>query len=80
MEFDLPFYVVNGDGVPHVEFHQTVAAARQADDEQLDNGEGWGDGTAGQVRLKIEVGKLYFRVYEVIDGMYQFVWKEVFQP
>ena len=75
MEFELPFYVRNGgDGSAIVEFAPTLAAAEASDDAQ---DEGWGESSAGIVKLKVEGGRLFFSDFMEIDGRFQRGWVRV---
>lgn len=61
MEFKLPYWVSNGgDGSANVMFESTLSRAKKKCDEQ---DEGWGESSAGEVRLKVEEGKLFAWVW-----------------
>lgn len=76
MEFALPYFVRNGgDGSAIVEFTPTLEAADKADSEM---DEGWGESSAGTVKLKVEGDKLFYRDFQQNDhGNYEYVWIEV---
>lgn len=67
-----------GDGSVSVHLHQTEEAADKADEEME---EGWGESSAGSIELKYdaETQKILYKDYELIDGKYQKIWKELEQ-
>lgn len=73
--FELPYWIENcGDGSASVNFCATQKEADDADENQQEEGEGWGEPCSSSVTLKIKNGKLYF---EGRDENYKVVWKEL---
>lgn len=76
-EFKLNYYITNnGDGSASVHFTSSEAEAEKAD-EELE--EGWGESCNGDVTVKVENGKLYFRNFQEVKGKYDYVWVEAKQ-
>ena len=81
MEFKLPYWVSNGgDGSANVDFASSLAEAEKLD---ADQSEGWGESSAGTIKLKVTDGKLFFWGYPEDDpdddGPYVAQWIEVLQ-
>lgn len=75
MEFELPYYISNGgDGSVSLNPCQSLAEAEKADSEM---DEGWGESSAGTIKLKVENKTLFYRDFEEFEGKYQYVWKQV---
>ena len=65
-----------GDGSVRVDFHQNKEVVEQIEENENETGEGWAESSVDTLKLKMEDGKLYFRVYEEVGGKYGWVWKE----
>lgn len=75
--FKIPYYVSNGgDGSVTVRFTTTLKQAEKAD-EELE--EGWGESSVDSLHIRVDDEKVYIRLYEEVDGKYQFVWRQVVQ-
>jgi hypothetical protein len=56
--YEIPYYVSNGgDGSANVYFPQDKATAEKADENQY---EGWGESSAGTLKIVIKDGKVFF--------------------
>lgn len=74
----LHYHIVNGgDGSAMLSLHPTKAAATEADDEQQEDGEGWGESSAGVIEIQVEGEKLFYRDYD--ENTSKWVWVEAKQ-
>ena len=72
MEFKLPYFISNnGDGSASL---QPCVTLREAEREDSEQPEGWGESSANELKIKVEDNKLYFWDYVVNSG---FIWREV---
>lgn len=57
--FKLHYWVQNGgDGSANVQFAESEESAEEADNEQNESGDGWGESSASSVTLDIQNGKI----------------------
>ncbi len=74
-EFKLHYWISNnGDGSASTRFVGTKKEAEKADENQQENGEGWGEPCNSNVSLKYEDGKLFV---ESRDDNWKQIWVEV---
>lgn len=70
-EFQLNYWISNnGDGSASARFVQTKEEAEKEDEEQS---EGWGEPCASSIRLKVEDGVLYFREYKYDETLKKYI-------
>jgi len=75
MIFKLPYYVSNGgDGSANLRLMPSLKEAEGADEAQ---DEVWGESSAGEIELKVDNGKLFYRDFQEVKGKYTEVWVEV---
>lgn len=73
--FDLHYHVSNnGDGSVCVNFHRTRKEAEEADANQADP---WGESSAETLRLKVEDGKIHYRIMRWDGKQYHEEWVPV---
>jgi hypothetical protein len=73
--FELPYWISNnGDGSASIQLCETSEEAAKADEDQQQNGDGWGEPSADSIKLKLDNGKIYFQGR---DEGHKRVWKEL---
>lgn len=61
-EFRLHYHISNnGDGSASVHLHPSADEASKADEEQNENGDGWGEDCSSFKSIFVENGKLFYR-------------------
>lgn len=65
MKFKIPYYITNnGDGSASLQLCRTLEEAAERDDEQSENGEGWGESSTGFIELELKDNKLYYKCWD----------------
>jgi hypothetical protein len=74
IEFELTYRVRdNGDGSASVLFYKEESEAQKSEE---DDDQPFCE-SIGSLTLKVKDNKLFFRDFEEINGVYQYVWKPV---